>query len=122
MDFSEDLNSSKYIIRAYTPGCITINNTEYNQPVVVTPENVTEGFLGSSIDEITPEQIARLCQSGAEVILLGTGEKQEMLPKSLFIEAAKHNKSIDIMNTQAACHTYSILSTDGRRVIAALIP
>ncbi len=122
MDFSEDLNPSKYVIRAYSPGCITINKNQYNQSVVVTPENITEGFLGSSIDEITPEQIARLCQSGAEVILLGTGEHQQMLPKSLFIEAAKYNKSIDVMNTQAACRTFSVLSTDGRRVIAALIP
>ncbi len=122
MDFSEDLNPSKYIIRSYSPGCIIINNTRYNQAVVVTPENVTAGFLSSSLDEITPGQIARLCQSGAEVILLGTGEYQQMLPKALFIEAAKHNKSIDVMTTQAACRTFSVLSTDGRRVVAALIP
>lgn len=122
MDFSEDFSQATVIVQTYQPGVITINNKNFKKAIVITPERITEDFLPQKMEEINEEHINRLCQSGAEVILLGTGEKQQLLPKNLFIAAAKLNKTIDVMNTAAACRTFSVLSTDGRMVIAALIP
>jgi len=120
MDFNEDLSQAKVVIQSYTDGVIKINHQDYCHPIVITPENITENFLSTQFENITEDHIDRLCQSGAEVILLGTGNTQKRLPKNLFIRAAKNKKSIDVMSTAAACRTFSVLSTDGRMVIAAL--
>ncbi len=122
MEFREDRNASQYHITAYQPGQITVNGKIYNNGIIVTTETLTENNFVEDVSNITVEHVSRLCQAEPEIIIIGTGEKQQFLDRSLLKEAAKHQLSLDVMNTQAACRTFTVLATEGRRVIAALIP
>ncbi|KAI0638500.1 DUF498-domain-containing protein [Trametes polyzona] len=57
-----------------------------------------------------------------EILLLGTGERVEMLPPALRQYLTKVGVQIDVMNTRNACSTYNLLAEEGRRVAAALLP
>ncbi|KAI0355386.1 DUF498-domain-containing protein [Trametes cingulata] len=57
-----------------------------------------------------------------EILLLGTGERVEMLPPQLRQYLMRAGVQLDVMNTRNACSTYNLLAEEGRRVAAALLP
>jgi uncharacterized protein len=57
-----------------------------------------------------------------EVLLVGTGSKQVMLPHHIVAPLLKAGIGVESMTTQAAARTFNILMAEGRQVIAALIP
>lgn len=57
-----------------------------------------------------------------EVLLIGTGTKQMMLPHHIVAPLLKIGVGVESMTTKAAARTFNILMAEGRQVIAALIP
>ena len=57
-----------------------------------------------------------------EVLLVGTGAQQQMLPHHIVAPLLKIGVGVESMTTQAAARTFNILMAEGRQVIAALIP
>lgn len=57
-----------------------------------------------------------------EVLLVGTGTKQMMLPHHIVVPLLKIGVGVESMSTQAAARTFNILMAEGRQVIVALIP
>ncbi len=60
-------------------------------------------------------------QNSIEIVLLGTGAKQQFPSgelRKLFIEK---NIALEVMDTGAACRTFNVLVSEDRRVAAALI-
>ena len=57
-----------------------------------------------------------------EVVLLGTGAKQVFLPPQLMMQFYNKGIGIEVMTTDAACRTFNVLVSEGRNVLAALMP
>lgn len=113
MQVIEDTNTSKYQIRAYKPGEITINNEVYTSSVIVTPDTLIINWNPRSAGEVTQKDIEQILDLKTDIILLGTGNK--------LIRPTLTEKNIDWMDTAAACRTFVALSSEGRNVAAALI-
>jgi len=64
----------------------------------------------------------RLTGDKPEVLLVGTGSRQLMLPPTVVSLLLSNGVGVECMTTQAAARTYNILMAEGRQVIAALIP
>jgi uncharacterized protein len=56
-----------------------------------------------------------------EILLFGTGAKQQFARPELYRELVKARIGIEFMNTPAACRTYNILVAEDRHVIAAVL-
>jgi len=57
-----------------------------------------------------------------ELLLLGTGRTVTLPPPSLRSYMNEIGIQMDFMDTRNACSTYNLLSEEGRRVAAALLP
>ncbi|KAI0254861.1 DUF498-domain-containing protein [Lactifluus subvellereus] len=57
-----------------------------------------------------------------EILLIGTGKSVNPLPAALRQYLNKLGIQVDVMDTWNACTTYNLLSEEGRRVAAALLP
>ncbi|KAN0132549.1 DUF498 domain containing protein [Lactarius tabidus] len=57
-----------------------------------------------------------------EILLVGTGKSVNPLPTSLRQYLNKLGIQVDVMDSWNACTTYNLLSEEGRRVAAALLP
>jgi uncharacterized protein len=60
-------------------------------------------------------------EEAIEILLLGCGRRMLQVPPSLRAELRQIGVVIDAMDTGAACRTYAVLLTEGRRVAAALL-
>ena len=54
-------------------------------------------------------------------MLLGTGRRQRFPHPRLTAALAQAGIGLEVMDTAAACRTYNILMSEGRRVLAAFL-
>lgn len=57
-----------------------------------------------------------------DVLLVGTGKDMAHIPQSLRSRLESAGVGVEIMNSPAACRTYNVLLSEGRRIALALIP
>jgi uncharacterized protein len=74
--------------------------------------------------EVNRETLAPVFEAGraeVEFLLLGAGEKNAMPPKDLRQGLLAAGMGLEFMDTPAAARLYNVLTSEGRRVAAALI-
>lgn len=108
-------------VTGHGKGYIAINGEQHAGSLIVQPEALDTTWQCSSVSALTPEALSQLMATGADILLLGTGQKQHFPPLSLLKPIIQAGKTVDVMDTAAACRTYNILMSEGRRVAAALI-
>lgn len=108
------------LIRAYAPGSITVNDKTYSRSLIVTPQTVTD-WPPSGFADLLATHFEMLAELRPEVVILGTGMKGHFPHPGLTRALVEANIGLEVMDTGAACRTYNILMSDGRRVLAALL-
>ncbi len=110
-----------YRINSYEQGSILIGNERFVSSVIITPSNVINNWQPQSFADIAPHHFDQILEMKPELILLGTGRRQHFPESDLFLNTAKLNIGVEVMDTGAACRSYNILLQEGRNVAAALI-
>ena len=121
MELTLDSNNNRYTISAYEPGKIKINDIDYTKSLILSPDHLIKNWAPSSPNEITVNMLSPILELKPDIVIIGTGElpffpKQESL--AFFYQ---HKIGIEVMTTQAACRTFTILSSEGRNVVTGLI-
>ena len=57
----------------------------------------------------------------ADIVLLGTGKDHVFPDMAALAPLIQQGIGIECMHTEAACRTYTIMQSEGRNVLAALI-
>jgi uncharacterized protein len=120
MRFARD-NSAGNTIRAYAAGQVTVNDEIIRASVIVTPERIIRNWLPETFGELQPGHIARLEELQPEIIVLGTGSRLRFPSVEHTAKFLSRGIGVEIMDTNAACRTYNILLSEGRRVVAVLL-
>jgi uncharacterized protein len=103
-------------IKGYGPGFFRIAGEVYQGALLVTADE-TESWGG--FDDIT----TLLTFAGqVDVLFIGTGPLMGPIPKAFRDSLEEAGIGIEPMATDAACRTFNVLLSEGRRVAAALLP
>ncbi len=85
------------------------------------PDAVIEGWAPAGFGALTERDFDALLANQPELVLLGTGERQQFPHPGLLRPLSAAHVGVEAMDTRAACRTFNILAAEGRRVAAALI-
>lgn len=121
MRFSEANNTDGHLIDAYGVDGIVIGGRRYRQGLIVTPERIVDPWGPSQPTELTAEHLNELLAFAPQIIVLGTGHTQRFPDPSLSFRLMEQRIGLEVMDTGAACRTYNILMSEGRRVVAAFM-
>lgn len=121
MKFSQEASTAKYNITAYESDRIRINDEWQTDSLVLTPDEIFENWDIDNIAQLTEQHCQKLVDSAPEVLILGTGQKQQFPDVSILRAFAQRNIGVEIMDTAAACRTFNILIGEDRHVVAGLI-
>jgi uncharacterized protein len=121
MKFSEADGSNGLFISAYEPGLIRVGSTTYRSSVIVAPDRVLDDWRPVSVAGIDQGDLAPILSLEPEIVILGTGAIQSFPDPGVYAPTANAGVGLEVMDTGAACRTYNILVSEGRRVVAALI-
>ena len=118
MQFQDQTPLAAIVIDSYRAGEIIINQTAYTQNVQL--GDSVAPCPHASPHDLTLADFQAALNAGAEIILIGTGEKQQFLSPKLAAALSAHGAALECMTTAAACRTYALLVSEGRRVWAWL--
>ena len=122
MDITPNVPSNRILVDSYGPGRFQVARQEYNQSLLLLPESVTPWGL-TDISELTIESLEHFVglDDPIEVLIIGCGDRMAMISSSIKNAMREKGISLDQMSTGAACRTFNILMSEGRRAGAALI-
>lgn len=120
MKFILDNAGGGYIIQRYEAGQIVIDQAVYEESLILLPNRVITDWSPSAVPELKAEDFSRLADLEPEIVILGTGARQQFPHPSLTQPLMEKRIGLEVMDTPAACRTYNILMAEGRRVAAAL--
>ena len=108
-------------ITAHGEGYIAINGERHETSLIVQPESIDSAWNVTDNSALTSDHLQQLLATGAEILLLGTGRRQHFPSLELLKPVIMAGRTVDVMDTSAACRTYNILMAEVRKVAAALI-
>jgi uncharacterized protein len=121
MKFVLDDSLDGHLVQHYAEGEIRISGVVYTRNLVIQPDRIMPHWRPDTFEDLRQEDFAQLVASDPEVIILGTGKKQQFPALALTRPLMEARIGVEIMDTAAACRTYNILMSERRRVTAALM-
>jgi uncharacterized protein len=120
MKFILDEPGDGHVIQHYAEGEITINGVAYRENLLVMPDRVIPRWRPVDFSNLMTEDFVHLAELTPEIVILGTGSKQRFPKPDLTYPLMQERIGFEVMDTAAACRTFNILMSEGRRVAAAL--
>ena len=108
------------LFTGYGTGYVSVNNVRYERCVVVTPQAVSEWAVGG-FEQLVAADFGFIAELKPEIVILGTGARQRFPGADLGKALAESGAGVEVMDTRAACRTYNILASEGRKVVAAIV-
>ncbi len=121
MKLSEDYTYGTNVIRAYSPEGIEINDTTYQQSLVIAATRLIDDWPVSQVEGLNEQCWQQILDMQPEVIIIGTGEQIVFPHPSSYATIIQNGIGIEFMDSMAACRTYNILLSEDRSVVAGII-
>lgn len=140
MKISSEYGTNGYFIRSYSSERITIAYPQQSADLsdqnaslpgfaeetlessfIMTAATLIRDWPARTISDLVSEHSEQLVSLKPEVIILGTGNKIAFPDMHWSATLYQNGIGLEVMDTGAACRTYSILAADGRNVAAALL-
>ncbi len=114
-------SGTQHIIRAWEPGRVRIAERWIAGNVIVSAEQIVEGWTTATPAALTIEDLAPALAFAPTILLLGTGTDRFLPDVELMAALAEQRVGLEIMSTPAACRTFNVLLQEQRRVVVALL-
>lgn len=124
MELTQDYSQGQYQIRSYSPGSVTINDKTndkiYTKSILVSMSAVML-WKPQTFAQLKAKDFQIIADQTPEVVILGTGERQQFPDPSILAPLINKNIGVEVMDTSAACRTFNVVAAEGRNVVAALL-
>ena len=122
MKLHVDVNTALNTVTAYGVGYVEINRQRHSGAVLVRPQGEVLAWAPASFDALAAADFESLLEQRPELVVLGTGDRQRFPHPRLTAALTAVRIGVEAMDTRAACRRYNILMSEGRKVVAALLP
>ena len=108
-------------VTAYDQDSVEINAITFKHSLLVLPESAPQAWPVADFAALDAAHFETIAALRPDVVILGTGSKQRFAHPRLTACLTGQRIGVECMDSQAACRTYNILMTEGRKVALALI-
>ena len=109
-------------INAYEAGWISVNGDKHTGALVVSSERGCSPWSATRFEDLEAENFQQLLETRPELVIFGSGARLRFPRPQWLAPLIDMGIGVETMDTAAACRTYNVLASEGRRVIAALLP
>ena len=121
MKFQPDTLEGVNTITRHESGRVWVGGTAFDHSVLVPWVGAVQAWGAATPAELTAEHFARIVAFKPEVVIFGSGAKLRFVAPALTRALIDQRIGIETMDTGAACRTYNVLVSEGRRVLAAVL-
>ncbi|EHR71323.1 hypothetical protein BurJ1DRAFT_2492 [Burkholderiales bacterium JOSHI_001] len=103
-------------------GRVWVGATAHEGAVLVPWQGVVLPWAVPGFDSLSPEHFAPVLALKPELVIFGSGARQRFAHPRLVAALIAQRIGVESMDSAAACRTYNVLASEGRQVVAALLP
>ncbi len=122
MDLTLQRPGDHLFIKAISAEGIQVGEEWYSGPLIISATSLVTDWDTRSVGDLHPHSFDQIFELGPEVVLMGTGTRQQFPPVELLMEFYRRGIGVEAMTTTAACRTFNVLVSEQRLVVAALMP
>jgi uncharacterized protein len=114
-------------ITGHGAGYIAVNRVQIAQCVIVMPDRLINpwpgvgGVGGPRLADLTLEHFNTVFELDPELVVFGSGGSFRFPHPRIVAAFSQRRIGFEVMDTPAACRTYNVLMSEGRKVAAALL-
>lgn len=116
---SDSVNTN--VIRSFEPGTIRLRDTEVHSHLILSADTQIADWSPAPLAELSIADFEPALALQPEIILFGSGIKQQFPNIHLLTEIMRKGIAFEVMETHAACRTFNVLVGEKRAVVAALL-
>lgn len=120
MQFTLDNGDATFQIKSYEKNTIVVNEQTYSYPILVMAKHLIAPWGPRWFEELKETDFELILSYKPKIFILGTGEQHRFPPPHLYAMLINNHIGVEVMDTRAACRTYTVLMAEGREVAAAL--
>lgn len=117
----ENVGRDTQVIRSHAAGQVTVNDVTLTRSFIVAGDKLVPDWPPQRFEDITAEHLKAALALDPEILLIGTGDKQRFLTGEMMGALSRGTMGVEVMDTAAACRTYNVLLSEGRKVVAAIL-
>ncbi len=121
MKFTQDTRTGNNVVRGYGAAELRINDAVFRSSLIVSATAIEPRPNLAAVAQLQGDDAAALLAHRPELVLLGTGARQEFPHPSFGANFLRAGIGFEVMDTGAACRTFNVLVAEARRVVALLI-
>jgi uncharacterized protein len=121
MKFQPDTADGVNAITRHEAGRVWVGGTPFTASVLVPWQGEVLAWQAASLAELAEQHFERVAALAPEVVIFGSGPRISFLRPALLRPLMARRIGVETMDTAAACRTYNVLASEGRRVLAALL-
>lgn len=124
MKFQPDTLDGVNVITRHEPARVWVGSTPFETSILVPWRGSVVDWPATSLAALQAEhfeQIAGWSPEPPEVVIFGSGPRLRFVAPALQRALMAQRIGIETMDTAAACRTFNVLASEGRRVLAALL-
>ncbi len=121
MKFVPDRPEATNVIHSTTRESVSVNGQAYTRSILVPCDAPMALWAPARLSELTQEHFDLILPYQPELVVFGSGPQLRFAHPKLMQQLMTQRIGVETMDTQAACRTYNILVSEGRKVLAALL-
>ena len=122
MDLTLDRPGDHLYVRAVDSSGIRVGDRLHVRAILLSRQELIEGWPVTTVGDLDADRIEAILRLEPEIVLLGTGPRQVFPDPQFLMLFYSRGIGVEVMSTAAACRTFNVLVTEGRKVVAALLP
>jgi uncharacterized protein len=109
------------LIHRIEPGAVWVNGQRWAEPVLVPWQGEVRAWGVQGFDALAAADFERLLSPRPEIVLFASGSRLRFPHPSLWRALMQAGIGFDTMDLAAACRTFTVLTSENRQVLAALL-
>jgi len=107
-------------VRKIERDSVQVGDDVYTGNIALLASTIIESWPDRPVEELDADYLAPLLEHLPEIVILGSGARHRFAPRELTFALARRGIGLEVMNTPAACRTFNILVSEGRKTAAIL--
>ena len=121
MKFQPDSLAGTNIVTRHAPGELWVGATRYGHSLLVPWAGEVQAWDAQRPEDLQALHFEQVLGLAPELVIFGSGGRIRFVAPALMRALIDARIGVETMDTPAACRTFNVLVSEGRKAVAALL-
>lgn len=121
MKLQAERTAGSNVVSNLLPGEVAVNGVAFRHSLLLPWQGDVVAWGAAGFDALQAADFDLIAELQPELVIFGSGARIRFASPALLRTLLNRQIGVETMDTSAACRTYNVLVSEGRKVVAALL-